>query len=331
MLYGFLSRPAIDFDTEKDIPNLTGKVIAITGGNAGLGAETVLRLAPHNPAHIYILSRNASSTSSTISEVKSQVPTCCPISHVPCDLSSLSSVRDCATELKRRTQRLDIVFLNAGVMLVPPALTEDGYDIQFGTNHLGHFLLSELLLPLLRSTAQLENADVRVVVLSSAGMALCLWWGIDYNTLKKAGSSWSLSGLYRYGQSKLANALFAREFDARYARDGITCVSIHPGVISTGLWSAAFGFASNWGRVADWIKVAGTLIPVMGFEGAESGAKGQLWGAVGRKGDSIGEVKGGEFYTPVGIRGQGTWASMDMGEARKLWEWSAKEVAKYMK
>ncbi|CAG8976415.1 hypothetical protein HYALB_00008540 [Hymenoscyphus albidus] len=245
MLYGLLSRPAVHFDTEKDLPDLSGKVIAITGGNAGLGLETILRLAPHSPSHIYILARNASSTSSSISHVQSLVSNCCPLTHIPCDLSDLSSVSSCAETFLKSTSRLDILFLNAGVMMVPPGLTKQGYEIQFGTNHLGHFLLSELLVGIMEKTAK-EGGDVRVVVVSSIGMQFSPKSGIPYASLQSTGSAFIFSSLWRYGTSKLANALFAREFHARYHGQGITCVSVHPGVIATGLWSSFFQFAENW-------------------------------------------------------------------------------------
>lgn len=216
-------------------------------------------------------------------------------------------------------------------MMVPPGLTKQGYEVQFGTNHLGHFLLSELLVDLLEKTTEENGGDVRVVVVSSIGMRFSPLTGIPYPSLKSTGSSFTISSLYRYGVSKLANALFAKGFNARYHSRGITCVSVHPGIIATGLWSETFSFAQNWGVVGEWMKVLGRCIPLVGFESVETGVRNQLWAAVGRKGDNRGEVKGGEFYTPVGVAGQGIWASADEGKARELWEWSEREVGGYLK
>jgi retinol dehydrogenase-12 len=216
-------------------------------------------------------------------------------------------------------------------MLVPPGLTAQGYEIQFGTNHLGHFLLARLLVPILKKTAGLPGADVRVVVLSSVGMVFSSYGlGIRYSGLRSVGSAFTPSSLYRYGRSKLCNALFAREFQNRFRDLGITCVAVHPGIISTGLWSTSFGFARNWGVVGEWLKKASTMVPVFGFQSVETGVVGQLWAAIGKLGNGRGEVEGGGFYTPVGVKGQGTPACYDAYEAKRLWEWSEKAVAGYL-
>jgi retinol dehydrogenase-12 len=304
--------------------------LTITPGNAGLGFETVLRLASHNASHIYILSRNPSTTATAISSIRSLVVNCCPITHIPLDLTDLSSVRSCAEELQRQEQRLDILFLNAGIMLVPPGLTAQGYEIQFGTNHLGHFLLARLLLPILKKTAELPGSDVRVVVLSSVGMVFTWGRGIEYEHLREAGSVLTPASLYRYARTKLCNALFATEFHNRFSDLSITCVAVHPGIISTGLWSTPLAFAQNWGAVGNWLKKASMMVPVIGFEGVETGVKGQLWAAVGKLGKGSGQVEGGEFYTPVGVKGQGTPACYSAEEAKRLWDWSEKEVAPYL-
>ncbi|KAH8685433.1 hypothetical protein BGZ60DRAFT_395175 [Tricladium varicosporioides] len=333
MLYGLLSRSPVSFDPKRDIPDLSGKVIAITGGNTGIGAELVLRLASHHPAHIYILSRNIQTTTTTIRSIRTFTHNCPPITHIPLDLTSLSSVRSCATALLAQTERLDLLFLNAGIML--PAggggLTEDGYEVQFGTNHLGHFLLAKLLLPLLESTAKKPEADVRVITLSSVGMLFVFPHGFDFNTLKSIGSSWFPANLYRYGRSKLANALFTREFQRRYGHTGITCISVHPGIISSGLWKDVFHFAQGWSPgLANFFVGLSKKIPVVGFQSVEEGARNPLWAASARIGGRAGEVEAGEFYTPVGVEGQGTWASRDMELAGRLWEWSEKEVEGYL-
>ncbi|RDL37981.1 NAD(P)-binding Rossmann-fold containing protein [Venustampulla echinocandica] len=333
MLASLFTQSSVSFDPETDIPDLSGKVIAITGGNAGLGKETVLRLASHNPSHIYILARNLTSTQEAITGIQTLIgPSCAPITPIKCDLADLDSVKAAAKDLQSKTSRLDILFLNAGIMLVAPGLTAQGYEIQFGTNHMGHFLLAQLLLPVLRSTASsFPDADVRVVVLSSLGMYATIvggYWGggIDFDSLKQAGSSFVLANCFRYGQAKLANALFAKEMQKRYGGDGITCISVHPGVITTGLWKHFFGFAKNWGIGGSWISGWGKYIPVVGPRSVEEGAVNQLWAAVGKRN----ELPGGEFCVPVGVQGAGMPASSDIELAGRLWEWSAKEVAGYM-
>ncbi|KAF4633166.1 hypothetical protein G7Y89_g4958 [Cudoniella acicularis] len=332
MLYGLLSHSPVSFDTQKDIPDLTGKVIAITGGNAGIGAEIVLRLSSHNPAHIYILSRNAETTATTISSFRIFIKNCCPLTHIPLDLSDLSSVRTCAETLKTLTKRLDILFLNAGIMLPPPGLTKQGYDLQFGTNHLGHFLLANLLLPTLLSTAQSQSqsqsqtpnsdSDVRIIVLSSIGQLFTLHKGLSFPTLKTPGSSFLPENLYRYARIRELHAwLFIRELLVPgYGRKFLVSRAAGDGLLSGGVW-------------------VGERIPVVGFQSVEEGARNPLWAATApvaardssnKEEKTTGQVKPGEFYTPIGVEGSGTWASQDMELASKLWEWSAKEVEGYL-
>jgi retinol dehydrogenase-12 len=137
-------------------------------------------------------------------------------------------------------ERLDSLMLNAGIMAVPEGVTRQGYEVQFGTNHLGHFLLAKLLLPTLLSTAQSTSlagsasSDVRIVVLSSIGHLLApLRSGIDFTSLKTDCGGWF--SLVRYGQSKLANLLFVKELERRYGKTGIISVAVHPGLIDTNL------------------------------------------------------------------------------------------------
>jgi len=124
------------FSPANDIPSLVGKVIIVTGGTAGLGRETVLSFAAHGPAHIYFTGRSQPSADSLVKETKARFPQV-PVTFVPCDLASLDSVRNAAKDVASRTDRLDIAMLNAGVMALPPGLTKDGYEVQFGTNHMG--------------------------------------------------------------------------------------------------------------------------------------------------------------------------------------------------
>ncbi len=159
--------PNLNFDPAKDIPDLSSKVFLITGGTAGLGYESVLSLASHNPAQIFFTGRSQSSAAKLLEVCKEKYPSV-PVSFVKCDLASLSAVKAAAREMLARTDRLDVVMANAGVMALPPGLTEDGYEIQFGTNHVGHALLVKLLMPVLERTAE-GVGDVRVVWSTSLG------------------------------------------------------------------------------------------------------------------------------------------------------------------
>jgi NAD(P)-dependent dehydrogenase (short-subunit alcohol dehydrogenase family) len=153
------------------------------------------------------------------------------------DHASLASVRSSAHTFLSAATRLDLLILNAGIMAVPPALTPDGYEVQFGVNHLSHALLVKLLLPTLRSTAQQPGSDVRVVAVASLAFSGHPSGGIRFDTLQTPQAWWLGGAWQRYGQAKLANILYAAELARRhpYAESKITFLSIHPGTFNTHL------------------------------------------------------------------------------------------------
>jgi NAD(P)-dependent dehydrogenase (short-subunit alcohol dehydrogenase family) len=301
------------FDTTA-IPSLTNKVLFITGGTAGLGRETIFSLAAHNPSHIYFSGRSAPSSKALISELAKTHPTV-PCTFVRADLASLASVKTAAESFLAQEKRLDLFFANAGVMALPPGLTEDGYEVQFGTNHLGHAALVKLLLPVMEATAK-QGHDVRIIWNTSLGYRGAS--GIDFATLKTSQACLSpvyvMSDWFRYGQSKLANLLYAREFAARYP--AITSVAIHPGVSETGLVTG-LGLFNRWFVWATTLRIK---VPI------EQCAWNQQWAAVARKGEGEREVVSGVFYEPVGVKGGLTKAGADDGLAKELWEWTQKEL-----
>ena len=290
-----------------------------------------MRLVKHNPTRIYLAARNEASSRTAISEIETEVPgSASRIQYIHCDLASLSSVQATAQAFlnleKKRVgtagqPRLDILFLNAGVMAVPAGLTKDGYEIQFGTNHLGHFLLHKLLLPTLLATAKLPAADVRVISLASIGH-LCTppWRRIPFDSLRSP-MAWTPT-LVRYAQSKLANILFAKEVQRRYSAQAITAVAVHPGAVDTELYRTMI---STWWVVGSAVDFARRML----YLSVENGAKGQLWAATAPVGESPNQVKGGEYYEPVGLTGLGSWLSNNAELALKLWEWSEQEVEAY--
>jgi NAD(P)-dependent dehydrogenase (short-subunit alcohol dehydrogenase family) len=208
--------------------------------------------------------------------------------------------------------------LNAGLMWVPASLTKDGYEVQFGTNHVGHALLTKLLMPVLLKTAEEPGADVRVISLSSMGHNAAPSCGISFPDLKTDMASYM--SVVRYGQSKLANILFASELAKHYP--SITAVSLHPGVVDTNLYQTIFS-----GPIGLW----GLLGKVQRFfyTSVEDGAKNQLWAAVAPVGEERGNVKSGEYYMPVGIGGRGSKLAKDQALAEKLWTWTEKELESY--
>jgi NAD(P)-dependent dehydrogenase (short-subunit alcohol dehydrogenase family) len=197
-------------------------------------------------------------------------------------------------------------------MSLPPGETDLGHEIQLGTNHTGHFLLTTLLLPTLLRTAEEEpGADVRVVSLSSIGHNLAPSFEtiLDQEKLKRCNTH------ARYGASKVANILFAAELARRYP--SLTSVSVHPGLIATDLY----------GPIGKRNPVAALGSRVLGAVGTQvdAGARNQLWAAVGAKKT---ELVNGAYYVPVGIcKGLNRYVrSEEMG--RELWEWSEREVRK---
>ena len=305
------------FDTST-IPSLEGKVIFITGGTAGLGRETILSLAAHNPARIYFSGRSESSATALTGEVAKLFPKV-PCTFIRADLASLASVKTAAADFLKQETRLDLFFANAGVMALPAGLTKDGYEVQFGTNHLGHAALVKLLLPVLEATAK-QGHDVRVIWNTSEGYKFAS--GIEFAGLKTTQACLSpfyvLNDWVRYGQSKLANLLYAREFAARYP--AITSVPIHPGVSDTGLVTG-LGLFNRWFVWATTLRIR---VP------AEQCAWNQQWAAVAPKGEGEREVVSGRFYEPVGVKGGLTKAAEDDDLARELWEWTQKELEKFV-
>lgn len=158
------------YNPSTSIPNLSGKVILITGANTGLGKATALELSRHGPAEIWMASRDVTKGQKTVSEVQATASPGTKIQFLQLDLSSFASIKSAAGAFLADAERLDVLYLNAGIFGAPAALTEDGYEVHIGINHLGHALLLKLLTPLLLSSAALPpGSDVRVVSLTSIG------------------------------------------------------------------------------------------------------------------------------------------------------------------
>lgn len=305
----------LDFDPDKDIPRLTGKVIIITGGTAGLGRETLLSFAAHDPSRIFFTGRSQTSADEVLREARTRYPST-PVSFIPCNLASLAHVRDAARTILARTDRLDLAFMNAGIMAVPPGLTEDGYEIQFGTNHLGHALLVKLLTPLLEATAE-TTGDVRVVWNTSQGYAGHPRGGIIFDRLKTDMHDFLLAPWQLYGQSKLANMLYAKAYNRHHP--DILSVAVHPGVAYTGLVTGL-----SWGnRMFTYLSTWRVRIS------AEQCAWNQQWAATAVRGDGKGEVRNGVYYEPVGVETKVMRQGGDDELGEKLWEWTDKELQGY--
>lgn len=209
--------------------------------------------------------------------------------------------------------RLDIFIANAGIMAVPAALTKDGYEIQFGTNHIGNAALLFRLLPVMLKTAALPSSDVRFISLTSQGYAGHPSTGIDFATLRTTQENMRLGSWGRYGQSKLANILLAKEVGRRYPQ--ILSVAVHPGVVKTDLvnnltfWKRALVFVTNPRLMSPDQGSFNTLWAATGGEVRELAKKGR-------------EEGGAAFYEPIGKVTRGDGMCWDEKLARELWEWT---------
>lgn len=202
-------------------------------------------------------------------------------------------------------------------MACPYSTTKEGYEIQLGTNHMGHALLTKLLLPTLLEAAKQPGSDVRVVTLSSMGHHLAVSKGIEFDQpALEQESTWR-----RYGASKLANLLFARELAARHPE--ITSVSLHPGVILTDLFASLR--TNIFLKIGMWIYgIVGLVLPGH-YKDPRGGALNTTWCATTAKA----ELVNGAFYNPVGSESGGSQWAKDKGLQKKLWEWTEAEFGKH--
>lgn len=202
--------------------DLRGKRILVTGVSAGLGVETARALASHG-AQVTGAARDLAKAERATAPVREQAANGGGLELVELDLASLASVRKCADALVADGRPFDVVIANAGVMATPFGRTADGFETQFGTNHLGHFVL-------LNRIAGLLPSGGRFVSLSSAGHRFC-----DVNLDDPNFEHTEYTPFGAYGRSKTANILFAVEFDRRHKARGVRATAVHPGVIRTEL------------------------------------------------------------------------------------------------
>jgi NAD(P)-dependent dehydrogenase (short-subunit alcohol dehydrogenase family) len=261
--------------TADDIPDQTGKLAIVTGANSGLGLVTALELARHG-AEVVVAARSSAKGEGAVEEIRAAAPSAPEPRAAVLDLASLDSVRRFAGEFS--DARVDLLVNNAGVMMAPRQTTSDGFELQFGTNHLGHFALTGLLLDALgRSEA------ARIVTLSSiehrAGK-------LDFDDLQME-SGYSPRGSYQ--RSKLANAVFAVELDRRLRAAGSPVMSVfaHPGYSATNLQSSG-----PTGLAKAAMKISNRLIA----QSAERGALPTLYAATAP------DVEGGAYYGPDGFQ-----------------------------
>jgi NAD(P)-dependent dehydrogenase (short-subunit alcohol dehydrogenase family) len=203
--------------------DLSGKTCVITGASSGLGRESARALAAAG-AHVILAARNPEAIAQTAEWIESEVPGA-RTSMVQLDLTALTSVRAAASAIRDIAPVIDILMNNAGVMFTPFGRTQDGFELQIGTNHFGHFEFTRLLIPQLAAAGR-----ARIVILSSGGHAL---GDVDFDD-----PNWErreYDKFVAYGASKTANILHAREADRRLRDSGIRAYAVHPGTVATAL------------------------------------------------------------------------------------------------
>jgi NAD(P)-dependent dehydrogenase (short-subunit alcohol dehydrogenase family) len=263
--------------TARDIPNLSGKTAVVTGANGGLGLETARALAAAG-ARVIIAARDPDKTAAAVADVRRSQPKA-TLDVVPLDLASLASVRNAAARILAAHDRLDILVNNAGVMAVPERQTEDGFEMQFGVNHLGHFALTALLLP-----ALLRAERARVVSVTSTAHHMGRAIDASNPHLRGKYGPWKA-----YGQSKLANFHFAIGLQRRFDVAGTNASSLlaHPGLSNTELQAVSVRESGGGASQRFFHVLAGRT----GMTPAE-GALPQLRAATDPA------ARGGEFYAP---------------------------------
>lgn len=237
--------PKSKFKVE-DIPDLTGKVIIVTGGNNGIGYEIIRALLPKN-ARVYMASRSPERAEAAISKLKAETGK--EAFFLALDLSNLASVRKATDVFKSKETELHILFNNGGVMNTPiEQLTIDGYDLQFGTNVVGHYLLTKRLLPLLFAGAQ-SSPDRKARIVNTSSSAQMFTNTIDLDAMKDLSALKKLGSGKIYTQSKLGNVLLSNELAQRYGDKGISSTSLNPGNLKTDIvrhTPAAFMILFGW-------------------------------------------------------------------------------------
>ena len=285
---------------------LSDKVILITGCSSGLGVETARALYVTG-ATLYLTVRDVEKAKNNLGDIAQS-----PRAHLlKLDLNSLASVRACAEEFKTKSKTLNILIENAGVMACPEDRTEDGFEVQFGSNHLAHFLLFYLLKPVMLASSS-PDFNSRVAIVSSAAHRMS---SINFSNINLEGEydPWKA-----YGQSKTASIWTANEIDRRYASQGLHAFSLHPGGIQTDLLRHVPGDQKNaWDGDEKLARY---------WKSPEQGAATSVWAAVAKRL----EGQGGKYLEDCQIAdvydsSKGTWApghaewAFDAAGQMQLW------------
>lgn len=247
-----------------------------------------------------------------ILDIKKEVPSA-DIVVLEMDLASFSSIKTAADAFLSGNDRLDILINNAGVFAPPPSLTEEGYEIQFGTNYMGSALVTRLLLPILQKTAGIPGGDVRIVNISSEIYRSAPKGGLLLSQVRTPLTE--ISTVARYGQSKLANIFFTKSYAKRYPN--IKSVALHPGLVQTNIGG---GMTAN-----PILSFMFNLFSRFASVDVPTGALNQLWASTANPA----EVKSGAYYIPFSKETNRTDIMSDGDKAEELWQWTEREFRKH--
>jgi NAD(P)-dependent dehydrogenase (short-subunit alcohol dehydrogenase family) len=284
------------------VPDMEGKTVVVTGGNSGIGFETAAALAAMG-ARVLVTARNADKGRAAVAALTQRLHGGGGVQLVVFDLADMASVRQGAAEILEQAPRLHVLVNNAGLVLTERAETVDGFEATFATNHLGPFLLTNLLLERIAA-----SAPARVVNVASTAHGAARK-GIPFEDLQSAHG---YRGMRVYGESKLANILFTLELARRLEGTGVTANSLHPGTVRTGY--GAGGDAR--GLLGFGIKIASPF-----FLSPAKGARTSVYLA------SSPEVEGvsGQYFVKCKPKQPRRWAQ-DAGAAQRLWQVSGELV-----
>jgi NAD(P)-dependent dehydrogenase (short-subunit alcohol dehydrogenase family) len=290
---------------------LSGKRILVTGVSAGLGLETARVLAAHG-AEVVGAARDLSKAEAAAEPVRAQAAKGGGLELVELDLASLTSIRACATGLLSAGKPFDLIVANAGVMGCPQGKTADGFETQFGTNHLGHFVLVNGIVSLLKPGSRLVN-------LSSTGHQ---YSDIVLDDLNFEHTPYN--PVIAYGRSKTANILFAVEFDRRYAEQGIRATAVHPGGVHTEL--GRHMSPESLRRLTGQINAASLATggPKFAWKTVQQGAATSVWSGIVAAADEVGgryceDCRVADVTESTGIRDGVRAYALDADNAKALW------------
>ena len=298
--------------------DLSGKRVLVTGVSAGLGVETARALAAHG-ATVVGAARDLDKAKTATQVVRDQATNGGSLELVQLDLASLASVRACADALLAAGKPFDVIICNAGVMATPKGQTADGFETQFGTNHLGHFVLVNRIVSLLKPGGRLVN-------LASAGHRFS-----DVNLDDPNFEHTDYTEFGAYGRSKTANILFAVEFDRRHKSQGIRATAVHPGGIQTELGRYMTAEVRDTLIASINATNAAANAPAFEYKSIPAGAATSVWSGFVAPADAVGglyceDCHVAEIQDGEGLRGGVRPYALDADNAKALWAKSEQMV-----